>query len=108
MARDKAGRFIGGTGIPGRSVGSRNLIQRKFVAALTKDFEENGEGVIRIVRIEKPAEYLRLIASILPKEYLVSETSLGDLTDEEVMEALTALRKARAASDTETPERYDA
>ena len=46
----------------GRKPGSRNRLQGAFVSALAKDFEEHGEGVIRIARIEKPVEYLRLIA----------------------------------------------
>ena len=81
----------------GRKPGSRNRLQGAFVSALAKDFEEHGEGVIRIARIEKPVEYLRLIASIMPKEFIVSESELDTLGDDELAEALNIVRQARAA-----------
>ena len=62
-------------------------MQGAFVSALAKDFEEYGEGVIRIARIEKPVEYLRLIASIMPKEFIVSESELDVMGDDELVEA---------------------
>jgi hypothetical protein len=81
----------------GRKPGSRNRLQVTFVSALAKDFEEHGEGVIRIARIEKPVEYLRLIASIMPKELVVTESELDALGDDELAEALNIVRQARAA-----------
>ena len=81
----------------GRKPGSRNRLQGAFVSALAKDFEEHGEGVIRIARIEKPVEYLRLIASIMPKEFIVSEIELDVMGDDELAEALNIVRQARAA-----------
>lgn len=93
--RHANGYFKKGTG--GRVPGSRNKLQKVFVDELAKDFEENGAGAIRIVRVEKPAEYLRIVASVLPKELLVAEASLGDLSDEEILEALAEIRKAKAS-----------
>ena len=61
----------GNTASLGRKPGSRNRLQGAFVSALAADFEEHGEGVIRIARIEKPLEYLRLIASTLPPKRAV-------------------------------------
>lgn len=99
MARDDAGRFLKGTGegggAGGRLPGSRNRLQKVFVDALAKDFAEHGAGVINIVRIERPAEYLRVVASVLPKEFVVTDAGLGDLSDEEIMEALAKIRRAK-------------
>jgi hypothetical protein len=86
---------------PGRPRGSRNLLQRRFIEALAKDFEENGEPVIRIVRMEEPATYLKLIASVLPKEFLIETREIEHMSDEEIKSALDALGKFNASSDGE-------
>jgi hypothetical protein len=95
--RDKKGQFLKGSG--GRPQGARNKLQATFVDALEKDFTEHGAGVINIVRIEKPADYLKIVASILPKEFVLTEGELENLSDEELLEALTLIREAKAARE---------
>src|SRR5262245_25364886 len=69
----------------GRAKGSRNRLAHAFVTALQADFEEHGEAVIRVARVEKPVEYLKVIASILPKELEISDGSrLRELSDEQL------------------------
>src|SRR5262245_21939164 len=80
----------------GRVKGSRNRLAYGFVEALQRDFEEHGEAVIRIVRVERPAEYLKVIASILPKELEISDSRLKELSDEQ-LDALLALVEGRLA-----------
>jgi hypothetical protein len=94
--RHSNGQFMKGTG--GRAEGSRNKLQKVFLEALAKDFEANGEGAINIVRVEKPADYLRIVASVLPKEFVSSKGGL-DMSDAELEEALEAVRAARRAKD---------
>lgn len=94
--RHPDGKIKKGSG--GRKAGSRNKLQAVFVDELANDFAEHGAGVIRIVRIEKPVDYLRIAASILPKEFLVSEGELDKMTDEELAEALEMVRQAKAAA----------
>jgi hypothetical protein len=40
-----------------------------MLEAIAKDFEQHGEEVIKIARMERPVEYLRVVASLLPKEF---------------------------------------
>ena len=96
MARHENGQFQKGTG--GRPAGSRNKLQGKFIEALAKDFDEHGEAVIRLVRADRPDVYLKIIASILPKEFLVGNTPTDDMTDDEIKDALALVRKAREAA----------
>ncbi|MCF2523914.1 hypothetical protein [Bradyrhizobium sp. G127] len=96
MSRESNGRF--GKGNNGRVPGSRNRLQGKFIDELANDFAEHGAGVIKIVRAEKPTEYLKIVASILPKELFVSDGAIDAMTEEEVVEALNNLRAMRAAS----------
>ena len=77
----------------GRPVGSRNKLQGDFLKALAADFTEHGAGVIRIARIEKPVEYLKVIASVLPRELVLEQNVLSDLSDEEIAANLALLQK---------------
>ena len=52
----------------GRPKGARSILQEQFFKALQKDFEENGEVVLQIMRAEKPNEYARMVASLMSKE----------------------------------------
>lgn len=76
----------------GRPRGAKNKLHRSFVEALAKDFEEHGEGAIRICRVEEPTRYLQIIASILPKEFLF-ENVMGDMDDEQLDDLIAALRQ---------------
>jgi hypothetical protein len=52
----------------GRRKGSRDRIESKMLEAIARDFEEHGEEAIKICRVERPTEYLKLVASLLPRE----------------------------------------
>jgi hypothetical protein len=66
---------------------------RSFVETLHENFRERGADAIRVCRIEDPTAYLKVIASILPRE-LVVESAAADLSDEE-LEAMIANLKAQ-------------
>lgn len=66
----------------GRPKGSRHKLGEAFVAALHDDFEAHGVSVIETVRREKPDQYMKVVASLLPKEFKIETTS--DLTDEQL------------------------
>ena len=85
----------------GRRAGARNKLQTKLLEELAVDFEQHGAGVIRICRIEKPVEYLKVIASVLPKELVVEQGVLTDLSDEELAAHIALLQRmqARASAD---------
>jgi len=86
----------------GRRIGSRNKLQHKFLTALQEDFEKEGEKVIRIARIEKPIEYLKLIAGLMPKELLITDNVLEDMSDEQLLETIREVRKLKAEKQAAT------
>ena len=53
----------------GRTRGARNKLSVAFLEAFAADFEQHGEEVIKIVRIERPHEYLKVAAYLMPKEF---------------------------------------
>lgn len=81
----------------GRPKGSRNKLSENFITALSNDFEKNGVSVIEAVRAEKPAEYLKIIAAIVPKEINVRDMTLEDMSDEELLERLDEVRSIASA-----------
>lgn len=81
----------------GRPKGSKNKLSEDFISALCRDFEENGEAVIQTVRSEKPADYLKIIASIVPKELTIKTETIEDMSDEELLERLEQVRSVAAA-----------
>ena len=77
----------------GRPKGSRNALGEKFIADLQADWEENGRAAIAKARAESPASYLRVVASLLPKEVTVKH-ELDDLSDGDLSAAVEFLRSA--------------
>jgi len=88
----------------GRKRGSRDRLSSAFLYELANDFEEHGAGVIKIARIEKPVEYLRIVASVLPKELVVEANALSDISDEELAAHIVLLQKLKAKSAATEPE----
>ncbi len=80
----------------GRAKGARNKISTQFLEALAKDFEEHGEAAIKIMRVERPAEYVKVIASILPKEFEITENRLMEIPDDELDILIDYARKRLA------------
>ena len=84
---DTATRFKPGTsGNPsGRKPGSRNKLTEAFISALALDFDAHGPAIIAKVRKTRPEAYLRLCASLVPKQIeLAPENPFSDLTDAEL------------------------
>ena len=81
----------------GRSKGSRNKLGEAFIAALHEDFREHGVSVIETVRIQRPHEYLKVVASLLPKQVEIKEGAFDGLTDEELSALVVAARSALGA-----------
>jgi hypothetical protein len=87
----------------GRAPGSRNRLSHAFLTALADDWEKHGEAVLRIMRIEKPADYVKTIAMLMPSESHV-RTDVGRLSDSELRELL---RENRADETARNPEQLN-
>ena len=87
----------------GRPKGSKNALGEAFVAAMHDDFQQHGIEAIQRVREKEPAQYLRVIASIIPKEVQVTDATLGEMSDDELISVLAAVRALTAASGTKAP-----
>jgi Family of unknown function (DUF5681) len=82
----------------GRPIGSRNKLNEKFILALHDDFEKHGPAVIEKVRETRPEIYLKVIASILPRELHFRTANVFDgISDEELNESLESIRRVLAS-----------
>lgn len=73
----------------GRPKGSRNKLGEQFIADLYADWQENGVSAIAQVRQERPHEYVKVVASILPKEVRVER--MDDMNDDELAKRVRQL-----------------
>jgi hypothetical protein len=97
MRFQKGNNYSNGTG--GRPIGSRNRLQRKFVDALTADFEEHGEAAIRVVRHESPETYLKIIAATIPRELSAETTPITELGADELQQMIAMCRELIARQE---------
>lgn len=92
---ERNGRFLpGNNGGTGRPKGARNKLGEAFLDALHEDFNEHGQAAIVQVRIEKPDQYLKVIASILPRDLNVNINPNDEMTDEQLIERIRSLDAA--------------
>jgi hypothetical protein len=78
----------------GRPQGSRNKVSEKLPNALATDFDAHGQEVIEKVRAERPADYLKIVASLVPKQMEIEDRRehrrADDLTDDELAAIATS------------------
>lgn len=70
----------------GRPRGSRQKLTEAVLKAYCDDFAEHGIAVVEKVRTDDPATYLRVVASMLPKELeaTVRHVDAKELSDNEL------------------------
>ena len=75
----------------GRPVGSRNKLSEDFLEALYEDFHANGKEAIATTRAEKPDQYLKVIASLLPRDVNLNVNEFADKSDDDIRRELREL-----------------
>ena len=85
----------GGTG--GRPLGSRTKLCKRLLEDLFADWQEGGVAAIKMMRIENPSGYCKMMASILPKELLFENTAT-ELDDDQLAELIGHIREQLLAA----------
>ncbi|GLQ78792.1 hypothetical protein GCM10007881_23080 [Mesorhizobium huakuii] len=94
MADEAAARPTRGKARPARRKPARAAVAPKprpkrtkktlgddFLAAVRADFRAHGAGVIAEVRADKPDQYLKIVLSVLPKDFDVAINHLDAFSD---------------------------
>ena len=71
-------------GNPGRPKGSRNKLGEAFIQALHDDFQEHGVATIAEVREQRPDQYLKVVAAVIPQEVHHRVEDYDDLSDDDL------------------------
>lgn len=99
----------------GRPKGTRNKLAQAFCDDLYAKWQEDGASVIDRVIEERPHEFLKVIASLMPKEIKIEHTD--EMTDDQLRQRVKqiadelgiflglASRDAEASRSAETPPR---
>lgn len=64
-----------------RATRTKKTLGDDFLAAIRADFRAYGAGVIAEVRADKPDQYLKIVLSVLPKDFDVAINHLDALSD---------------------------
>lgn len=75
----------------GRPLGARSKLSEAFLDAMQQDFAAHGVSAIVKVRTDKPDQYLKVIASILPKDLNINVNQFDGLPDADIIERIRAL-----------------
>ena len=78
-------------GNPGRPKGSRNKLSEDFLADMLETWGEGGIAAIRETMADRPHEYVKIVASLMPKEVNMKHMELDDLTDDQLLKRLQSL-----------------
>jgi hypothetical protein len=102
--RDANGRFQKGhhqreSGIakettpPPAKANPRIVLQHGFLRDLAAEWEAHGASAIRIMRVEKPSEFVKVVASLMPRELdidterlVINVLKLTDITPGKLIE----------------------
>ena len=91
MSDDKNGKELtqfkpGQSGNPaGRRKGTKHKLSENFIKVLAANFKEHGAAVVDAVRIEKPDVYLKIMASLVPRELHLKVDPFEEMTDEQLI-----------------------
>jgi hypothetical protein len=76
----------------------RTKLCKALLEDLAADWREGGAAAIKMMRMEKPAEYVRVMCSILPKELIFENSTITELDDAELDHMIEMLRERALAA----------
>ena len=87
-----------------KSARARIKVCDRFLEELLRDFEENGAGAIKLMRMEQPSRYCAMVASLLPREISmdIEHSQLEQMDDTEIDNLIERLRNSVRLSITTT------
>jgi hypothetical protein len=84
-------------GHSGRPTGTRNKLQADFLRDLAEPWARDGASALRVMIAEQPSDFVRVCASLMPREVALDIGGpLTELSDDELLEALQAVKELRA------------
>lgn len=86
------GRFVpGNNGGSGRPKGSRNKLAERFIDDLYAEWGTHGREAITAMREEKPGDFVKVVAGVIPKEMNLRVGEFDDMSDDELARELASI-----------------
>lgn len=86
---NEATRFQPGN--PGRPKGARNKLQEDFLKDVLTAWEAKGASAIDDMIADKPGEFVKMVAGLMPKEATLTINDHSEMTDDELAERVRSL-----------------
>lgn len=77
-----------------RPVGTRTAVSKAFLQAFHEDFLNHGAEVIETVRVNNPETYLRVAASLVPKDIHVDVSDFRGMDREQLLARYAELTRS--------------
>ena len=78
-------------GNPGRPKGSKNKLTEDFLGDVLEAWQERGKQAITDMIDDKPGDFVKMVAGLVPKEATLNINDGSDLSDEQLAERVRTL-----------------
>lgn len=75
----------------GRPKGARNKLQEDFLKDVHEAWEAKGKQAIDEMIADKPGDFVKMVAGLMPKEATININDHSEMTDDELAERVRAL-----------------
>lgn len=75
----------------GRPKGSRNKLQEDFLSDVLDAWQEKGKLAIDLMIADKPGDFVKMVAGLMPKEATLNINDHSEMTDDELAERVRNL-----------------
>lgn len=75
----------------GRPKGSRNKLTESFLTDVLEAWETSGKVAIADMLSDRPSDFVKMVASLMPKEATLNINDHSEMTDDELAERVRAL-----------------
>lgn len=77
----------------GKPKGSRTKLGEDFYSELYGVWKEHGPKALKVMATDEPVKFVQCVATLMPKQLEIKDDrGLGDMTENEIIEALDAIR----------------
>ena len=78
-------------GNPGKPKGARHKLQEDFLKDVLSAWERNGAVAIEQMIADKPGDFVKMVAGLMPKEATLNINDHSEMSDDELAERVRSL-----------------
>lgn len=78
-------------GNPGKPKGAKHRLQEDFIKDVQAAWETKGAEALTMMIADKPGDFVKMVASLMPKEATLNINDNSEMTDDELAERVRSL-----------------